>query len=225
MLFWSGGKDSWLALDAILAEATVDAFPDAAHSTTACETTVEPHQPGPLLLTTFDAQTGDIPFQGFSFNVAVQQARHLQRDLLLVPLPPRCSNDVYVDTVLGALTGDAAAAVGLSVARLVFGDLHLDEVRRWREEQFSPSLLECHFPLFEQPYERLLARLWRAQDAGELTVDVSAIADEAAVGAALHVGGAFDRASVAELVRSSCDAMGEGGEFHTRVSFPSCMNE
>jgi ATP-binding cassette subfamily B (MDR/TAP) protein 1 len=248
VLFWSGGKDSWLALDAItsggLAAAAADddrttaAAPAAAATATAATAAAAAAAtgcsdaaavaPSPLLLTTFDGRSGEIPFQGFRYGVVVAQARALDLDLLLVPLPAHCPNDEYVAAVLGALrlgvegVEGAAAAEPLPVARLVFGDLHLAEVRRWREAQFAHRL-PCAFPLFGVPYGELLGRLWRAQDEGELAVGVSAVEDEAAVGTALAVGSSFDRASVADLARfnASCDVMGEGGEFHTVVSFPS----
>jgi len=231
VLFWSGGKDSWLALDAITSEGRAAAAAAAGGRDAAA---VAP-SPSPLLLTTFDGRSGEIPFQGFRYCVVVEQARALDLDLLLVPLPAHCPNDEYVAAVLGALRlgveggveggvepGAAAAEPPLPVARLVFGDLHLAEVRRWREEQFAHRL-PCAFPLFGAPYGELLGRLWRAQDEGELAVGVSAVEDEAAVGTALAVGSSFDRASVADLARfnASCDVMGEGGEFHTVVSFPS----
>ncbi|CAN0310557.1 unnamed protein product, partial [Ectocarpus fasciculatus] len=44
------------------------------------------------------------------------------------------------------------------VKSLAFGDLHLQELKSWREDVFSGSY-PCEFPLFEVPYEELLSRL------------------------------------------------------------------
>lgn len=52
-----------------------------------------------------------------------------------------------------------AALKPLRVKGLAFGDLHLQELRSWREDTFSGSY-SCEFPLFGVPYEDLLSRLW-----------------------------------------------------------------
>lgn len=47
----------------------------------------------------------------------------------------------------------------LRVKGLAFGDLHLQELRSWREDIFSGTY-PCEFPLFNVPYKELLSRLW-----------------------------------------------------------------
>ncbi|CAN0540164.1 unnamed protein product, partial [Ectocarpus sp. 8 AP-2014] len=54
---------------------------------------------------------------------------------------------------------EQAALKPLRVKALAFGDLHLQELKSWREDVFSGAY-PCEFPLFEVPYEELLSRLW-----------------------------------------------------------------
>lgn len=174
ILFWSGGKDSFLAYDAIRAEA-------------------------PVLLTSYDPATGVVPHQDIALEHIRLQAAALGRPLIELPLPRPCPNERYLAAVEAAL-GDAA--------ELVFGDLHLADIRAWRETSFAER--RCRFPLWQVPYDRLLARLW-ALDA---TVTVSNV--RADLAGHIAVGARYDAAFVAALP-GNIDAMGERGEFHTRV--------
>eukprot|EP00937_MAST-01D_sp_MAST-1D-sp2_P002357 g2357.t1 len=198
VVFFSGGKDSWLVIDAL-----------ARAQPSEC--------PSPVLMCTFDGTTGEVPHQGYCHRTVMQQASALDLDLLLVPLPPQCPNDTYIAAVCSAL-----AAHVPRVRRLVFGDLHLDVVRRWREQSFCG--FDCAFPLFGVGSDVLLQRLWDAVDSGTLAVSVSAVTD---TDVPFAVGQNFDAAAVRKLCDSApdCDVMGEGGEFHTRVSFPKLNAE
>lgn len=78
LLFWSGGKDSYLAyLD------------------------LQRRQRHTVLLTTFDAQSGVIAHQGLHIDDVIQQALALSLPLIGVPLH---SDKDYVDHILPALT-------------------------------------------------------------------------------------------------------------------------
>jgi len=174
VLFWSGGKDSFLAFDSVRGEA-------------------------PVLLTTYDPATGQVPHQNIPIAHVRAQAKVLGRPLIEVPLPHPCVNERYVHAV-GAALGPAH--------ELVFGDLHLADIRAWREACFAAW--RCRFPLWQVPYDRLLDRLW----ALGRPVAVSGV--RADLDRRIQVGAVYDAAFVAALP-TDIDAMGERGEFHTRV--------
>lgn len=174
ILFWSGGKDSFLAFDAIRDEA-------------------------PDLLTSYDPATGLVPHQEIAVDHIRAQAAALGRRLIEVPLPQPCPNDRYIAAIEAAL-GEARD--------LVFGDLHLADIRAWREASF-PSR-RCRFPLWQVPYDRLLGRLW---DLGQ-SITVSGV--RADLRSCIALGARYDASFVAALP-PEIDAMGERGEFHTRV--------
>lgn len=83
----------------------------------------------------------------------MDQAKHLKLDLLAVPLPPMCGNVDYIDRVNDALSVlqskhmDADPESGALEIELVFGDLHLEAIKSWREESFRNY--SCSFPLFQ----------------------------------------------------------------------------
>jgi diphthamide synthase (EF-2-diphthine--ammonia ligase) len=174
VLFWSGGKDSFLAFDAICGEQ-------------------------PVLFTTYDPATGVVPHQDIAIDQIRAQARALDCRLFEVPLVQPCPNDRYIASV-GAALGEAT--------ELVFGDLHLADIRAWREASFASR--RCRFPLWQVPYARLLDRLWQL----DTPVRVSGV--RADLARCIAVGARYDAAFVAGLP-VEIDAMGECGEFHTRV--------
>ena len=224
VLFWSGGKDSWLALDALM---------QSEHKAK------EGHEPNPsiepVLLTTFDASSGDIPHQGFGYRDVIDQASQLGLDLLLVPIAPRSSNEAYVSAVGAALAAPDLVGIdgsAMRVRRLVFGDLHLEEVRRWREEQFGKLGTNglgyaCYWPLFGVPQETLLQRLWLGVEQGRVDgIRVTSVPSAAAVRDCIQEGDMYDAEAVERLQQLppdgiSCDPMGEGGEFQTKVLLQS----
>lgn len=174
ILFWSGGKDSFLAYDAIRAEA-------------------------PVLLTSYDPATNLVPHQEIAIDDIRAQASALGRPLIEVPLAQPCANDRYIATITAAV-GDAR--------ELVFGDLHLADIRAWREASF-PSY-RCRFPLWQVPYARLLARLWQL----DRPITVSGV--RADLRPCIAAGACYD-ATFVKTLPPEIDPMGEGGEFHTRV--------
>ena len=133
----------------------------------------------------------------------VRQAEHLDEPLLGVPLHP---GQPYVDRI--------REAVGLvpEVGRFVFGDLHLEHIREWRDNAFREFAEELgatlHFPLWGVPHEALIADL----EASGVPCVVSAVT-EAAEGV-IQVGERFGREMMARLP-GGIDPFGENGEFHT----------
>ena len=215
VLFWSGGKDSWLALDTLM-QSKYDAKQELNFNPMI----------DPVLLTTFDASSGDIPHQGFGYDDVIEQASQLGLDLLLVPIDQRSNNEAYVSSV-GAALADTDL-IGMHVRRLVFGDLHLEEVKRWREEQFGKLSVNglgyaCYWPLFGVPQDKLLQRLWLGVAQGRLhSIRITSVPSAAAVRDCIQEGDMYDAETIERLQQLqlggiACDPMGEGGEFHTQV--------
>ena len=209
VLFWSGGKDSYLALRRVT---------DAAFGGDAARA-----KDGVVLLTTFDARTRRVPEQNVALDDVVDQAtKRLAMDLVLVPLPSaHVANDEYVALVRAGLeVARASRRPAPARLRLVFGDLHLADIRAWREATFSaPPLVETDFPLFGAPYAELADALFSSPQVERVTLtSVSGSARDAAPGG-LREGDAFDRDTYARLSApgSPVDAFGERGEFHTFV--------
>ncbi len=128
ILFWSGGKDSFLALIYWRKISKTD----------------------PILLTTYDEQTHIIPFQEIPVPEIKKQAESLSLELRTVPLQPKCPNEEYIRRVTETLPDEHTST------ELIFGDLWLDDIRQWREEVFHTAGFTCRFPLWHISYERII---------------------------------------------------------------------
>ncbi len=184
VLWWSGGKDSFLSLLALLKEGSQ-----------------------PLLLSTIHARSGIVGLQGFEHTHLIQQAKHMNVDIVIVPLTGE-----YIDAI--RLAFKEIQKFGKNVKRLVFGDLHLEGVRKWRETNLR--LLDSHnveipfhYPLWKVPYDELLSRLESSNTGTEVVISASERPE-------IKIGTKFDRHFIASLP-PDIDAFGENGEFHTKV--------
>ncbi|MHA6627314.1 Dph6-related ATP pyrophosphatase [Pseudonocardia sichuanensis] len=180
---WSSGKDAAFALGAVGASLDVVG-----------------------LLTTVDAGSGRVPVHGVAHELVRAQARALGLPLHVVELPWPCPNEVYE-----ARTGEALARARRDgVARLVFGDLHLRDVRDYRERSLSGSGVVPLFPLWGRPTAVLAAEMvQRGLRAVVTSVDPAQAPGELA-------GRWFDARFLADLP-PGIDPCGERGEFHTFV--------
>ena len=186
VVFWSGGKDSYLAYLALLKENSRNI----------------------VLLTTFGAASGVIAHQDIPFRSVIAQAKHLKLPILGVPL---YSAD-YLQQVTKALKYLTSK---VKVNRLVFGDLHLEHIRNWRENQFKPLLekwsMQLYFPLWMREPTELWERLKRSGAKVKITAMPSGNLGE---------GVAIDSPFTEKLMNNlpkGIDKFGENGEFHTIV--------
>lgn len=186
LLAWSSGKDSAWSLHVLRARADVQVVG---------------------LLTTLDAAREHVPMHAVRRTLLEAQAAAVGLPLWVVELPWPCTNDVYA----AALAPTWARAVAAGITDVAFGDLFLEDVRRYREHQLRDSGLGTLFPLWGRPTRALAEELIEAHVVARLTcVDTRALPAEWA-------GRAFDR-SLLDALPASVDACGERGEFHTFVS-------
>lgn len=187
LLFWSGGKDSYLALRAL---------------SRAAERPV-------VLITTFDDHSEIVAHQEVKLPAVLRQADRLGLPLVLVPL------FAGADFMERVMLGIAALMRRRPVVRLAFGDLHLEHIRQWREGVIGPLArdlgVELAYPLWKVPYETLSADL----AAAPVTCTISAL-DRDRVGGDVAVGDVYGDEFVRRLP-AGVDAFGENGEFHTYV--------
>ena len=203
VLFFSGGKDSFLAIRNLARGwARRDAAPSSSSPL--------PSSPSPpfhlVLLTTFDAESRTVAHQEVPIDNVLRQARHLGIPLLGVPLR-RGSGETYVSRIEGGLEALRKRVLTESdMMTLVFGDLHLDCIREWREREFADRY-RMEYPLWKVPYNDLLADL---EESG-ISVRLTAVTVECF----LKPGMLFTRQLYGDVVRSNMDGFGEEGEFHS----------
>jgi len=186
LLSWSSGKDSAWCLERIRGS---DGFEVAG------------------LLTTFRQSDHRVPMHGVPRSLVERQADVLGLPLVAVMLPWPCPNDRYVSTMTDALRG---AQADLGFDSVAFGDLFLEDVRAWREEQFGRLGIELVFPLWREPTDKLAGEMVSSGLEAVVTcVDLAQCPAEFA-------GRRFDRKFLDDLP-ASVDPCGERGEFHTFV--------
>ncbi|KAG2982780.1 hypothetical protein PC128_g25297 [Phytophthora cactorum] len=219
VVFWSGGKDSFLALSAL-------------YETYAAE---QKPMPRVVLLTTIDPKTNVVPIQNISSQTIAAQAEALELPLCLVAVG---LGDEYTSALRSALveiseqlkrTKKSKKAPPIegtcTVSSLVFGDLHLEDIRTWREETFGKDY-KLLFPVWKKKYEsELLPALERICAKTGAKIFFSNVDEErlASSGAQWEVGQVYDWKLIQERNKATIeqvDLMGECGEFHTCVKFP-----
>jgi uncharacterized protein (TIGR00290 family) len=157
-------------------------------------------------LTTVTETFGRVSMHGVRNELLAAQLEAVGLPSVRVPIPFPCPNEVYEARMAAALV--EAKAEG--VTQVIFGDLFLEDVRRYREEKLAGSGIAPAFPLWQRPTAALAHEMI---DAGVETylvcVDLKQLRKDFA-------GRRFDRALLAELP-ASVDPCGEKGEFHSCV--------
>jgi diphthamide synthase (EF-2-diphthine--ammonia ligase) len=156
------------------------------------------------LLTTFNESAARVAMHAVRRALVAQQADAARLPLWEVPLPFPCSNEEYEARMRAAV--ERARAEGVS--HVAFGDLFLEDVRRYREEKLAPTGIHPLFPLWGRPTAALAQEMLAAGVVAHLTC-----VDPRQIPGAL-AGRRWDAALLAELPPTA-DPCGERGEFHT----------
>ncbi|NKQ35109.1 MAG: diphthine--ammonia ligase [Chloroflexi bacterium] len=182
---WSGGKDSALALWAVWQAGAVEVV---------------------ALLTTVNEAYGRIAMHGVREDLLEAQAEALGLPLIKAYLPEQCPMDEY-DAIMRRHLEELR---GQGVTHAVFGDIFLEDLRRYREERLAEAGLTAVFPLWQIPTAEL-ARRFVADGFRAYTVCVN----EKLLGRPF-VGREMDTAFFASLP-ANVDPCGENGEYHSFV--------
>jgi uncharacterized protein (TIGR00290 family) len=156
------------------------------------------------LLTTVNEQYQRVAMHAVRVELLQAQADALGLPLWPVPIPSPCPNEVYERAMAAAVR----RAVEEGFTHVAFGDLFLEDIRRYREEKLAGSGLTPVFPLFGVDTSRLA----REMVAGGLRARLTCV--DPRVLDSRFAGREFDAALLDELP-ASVDPCGERGEFHT----------
>lgn len=158
------------------------------------------------LLTTINQQFNRVAVHGVRRELLEAQAASVGLPLWVVPLPSPCSNEHYERRLTNALR----FMRGLGVEAIAFGDLYLQDIRRYRETQFGKCGVELLFPIWALPTRELAGQIVSSGIKARLAcVDPRAVPADWA-------GRDYDERLLAELP-PSVDPCAENGEFHTFV--------
>src|SRR6185295_11781614 len=156
------------------------------------------------LLTTINESAQRVAMHAVRVDVLQAQADALGLPLWRIPIPSPCPNEVYER----AMSEAVGRAVGEGFTHVAFGDLFLEDIRRYREERLAGTGLTPIFPLFGLDTTTLA----RTMVAGGLRARLTCVNPK--VIEARFAGREFDAALLDELP-ASVDPCGERGEFHT----------
>jgi len=176
---WSGGKDSALALDR------------------ARRAGIEVSR----LLTFYDSATHRVRFHATRVDMLEAQATAAGIDLHAIPTSwPEMEANLGLE--LSSLREEGFAGV-------VFGDIHLADVRAWYEERVTAAGLEHVEPIWGEPPPRLLGEFIASGGRAVITCVDLAKLDEA------WLGRVIDERFASEIRMTGVDVCGENGEFHS----------
>jgi uncharacterized protein (TIGR00290 family) len=158
------------------------------------------------LLTTVNEAAQRVAMHAVRVEVLQAQAAALGLPLWMVPIPSPCSNEVYEE----AMRRVVARAVGEGFTHAAFGDLFLQDIRKYREERLAGSGLTPMFPLFGTDADTpgLARQMIAAGLRARITCLNPKVIDRA------FAGREFDQALLDDLP-PAIDPCAERGEFHT----------
>ena len=185
LLSWSSGKDSAWTLHTLRQRGEVEVVG---------------------LLTTINSHFQRVAMHGTRHTLLKAQADAARVPLWEVPLPWPCSNDIYE----AAMSAACAQAIQQGISAIAFGDLFLEDVRRYREDRLRGTGLEPMFPLWERNTRELISEML---DGGLRACIVCVDPSKCPVDL---IGRDLDF-NVVRRLPAAVDPCGENGEFHTFV--------
>jgi uncharacterized protein (TIGR00290 family) len=159
------------------------------------------------LLTSLNEQARRVSMHGVREAILRAQAEAAGLPLFTIPLAYPCSNEIYE-----ARLGEAVrAAVADGFTHVAFGDLFLEDIRKYREDRMAGTGLEPLFPLWQQPTPTLAREMIASGlEARIVCLDPRVMPREL-------IGSPFDLNLLGRLP-ASVDPCGERGEFHSCVT-------
>jgi len=185
LLSWSSGKDSAWALHCLRRRSEYEVAG---------------------ILTTFNSAFDRVAMHSTRRDLVDAQAQAAALPLQAVPLPWPCSNQQYE----AAMRAACDAAVQQGIEAIAFGDLFLEDVRRYREDRLRGTGLTPVFPVWAMETRRLAAEMVQCGLRARIVcVDPKKLPAEFA-------GREFDADFLRDLPEG-VDPCGENGEFHSFV--------
>lgn len=156
------------------------------------------------LLTTMNEQFDRVAMHAVRRRLLEAQAEAAGVPLRTVQLPWPCTNEEYEARMRTAV----AEAVAEGFTHVAFGDLFLEDVRRYREEKLAGTGLIPLFPIWGIPTDQLAARMVDSGLRSVLTCVNPKHLDRS------FAGRQFNRSLLNDLP-DGIDKCGERGEFHS----------
>lgn len=156
------------------------------------------------LLTTVNRTHNRVAMHAVRESLLEAQAAAAGLPLVIVPIPSPCPNEEY-ERAMGVAMSRAQSE---GVTHMIFGDLFLEDVRRYREENLAKCGITPVFPLWGIPTRQLAEEMMAGGLRSYLTCVDPRKLDKSFAGREWN-------ASLLADLPSPVDPCGEYGEFHT----------
>jgi uncharacterized protein (TIGR00290 family) len=183
IMCWSGGKDSALALHRILQSG---------------------HYEVTALLTTCNEHFQRVSMHGVRVELLERQAEAIGLPLEKVFVSQRSSNEEYQQKMSACLLAHKSRGV----TACAFGDIFLEDLKRWREENLAKVGMRGIFPIWKIDSRELIREFFTFGFGTVICCANDAYLDDSAVGR--NIDAEFIASLPAEV-----DPCGENGEFHS----------
>lgn len=182
ILAWSGGKDSSFALYQLLQDPTIEVK---------------------YLLTTLNSEVKRISMHGVREELLDAQSKSLGIPLLKVWI-----HDASYETYETQMEKTLLKAKAEGIETVAFGDIFLEDLRKYREENLAKVGMKAIFPLWKKNTAELANQFIASKFRTILCCTNDAFLGER------FVGEEFTE-SFLNALPEKCDPCGENGEFHT----------
>ncbi|WP_223606688.1 diphthine--ammonia ligase [Chryseobacterium sp. OSA05B] len=180
---WSSGKDSALALYKTLQENQTEVI---------------------TLLTSVNKEFQRISMHGVHVSLLEKQADNLGLPLIKMELPKEPSMEEYRELMNKTMSEIQA----MGITQSVFGDIFLEDLRKYREDQLKSIGMEAVFPLWKQNTTNLIHEFLDLGFKTIVTCVNETYLDKS------FAGRIIDPDFIRDLPKN-VDPCGENGEFHT----------
>lgn len=182
---WSGGKDSSLALHTLLQDKQYNIQ---------------------YLLTSINSAHDRVSMHGVRRALLHAQAEAIGIPLQTIELPEQPSMEAYEKNMLQKI--DALKGEGLTHS--IFGDIFLEDLRKYHEEKLQEAGIQCVFPLWKKDTKDLMNQFLNAGFKAIVVCVNEQYLDKS------FCGRIIDESFVRDLP-GNVDVCGENGEYHSFV--------
>ena len=182
---WSGGKDSSLALFNVLKEKSFE----VTH-----------------LLTSVNKVHDRISMHGVRRALLERQAEAIGIPLTTIELPEQPSMEEYEQLMSEKIDFFKS----LEIKATLFGDIFLEDLKTYRENQLNPSGIKAYFPLWKIPTQELMHSFLQLGFKAIVVCVNGNVLDKS------FCGRIIDQSFINDLP-SNVDVCGENGEYHSFV--------
>ena len=182
---WSGGKDSAFALHKIIV--------DGEHEVVNLHTVI-------------DEETKRVGLHGVREGLIEEQAENIGLPLTKIYLSKTGDHKAYESL----MTSYYRQCARQGIEGVVFGDIFLEDLKKYREELLKPSGLTPLFPLWKSNSAELFEEIIRMGFKTLICSANAALFDKSQLGMTMEL-------TTPELFKDGVDIGGENGEYHTFV--------